>query len=431
MIYILLTTSDIRDISNLFKDIKKLNQIAIPPCITEIGRNAFQGCIKLKQISLPSTCELIGQEAFESCNSLKKISIPSSVKRIENKSFASCMSLTKISLPSSLLSIGEESFSECSSLRQVSIPFNITKIKKHSFANCLGVNQVILPSSLTTIENYAFYNCSSLMIINIPSSVKSVGDQTFKYCYDLKDLCCNYDEYIDDYYNFIEPYIPGFDAFGVNYLFLFTFSLEFICAFIWVIRIYPWFKYGYNKGKKVYQSLKVVCVSYFSILITCLIYYLIRYILTSNFNVTKRQKKLIKKCIKRIKIVFFIVLLILEISMMISGIMASSYSLKNEKINGKSFKCLKYVFDGYQGAFDWASNQSLKKQMKLEQWHLKMIEKAYKKDGNASNYYCFGIGIPTMIFAGVPIYFIIMVLVFTFIHAIKVYPYKHRKKMNK
>lgn len=78
---------------------------------------------------------------------------------------------------------------------------------------------------------------------------------------------------------------------------------------------------------------------------------------------------------------------------------ASFYALKKEKIDGVSIKCLRYIYDGCEGAQNWVYNQSLKKQNKYNKWVSKMNSKAYKNNGDATNYYCLLVGVPIMIFS--------------------------------
>lgn len=95
-----------------------LNQISLPQSLKKINE-------WMEQVSLPPLLTEIGDNAFEKCTSLKEVSIPSSVTEIGYYSFSGCISLTKISLPSSLTFIGEYSFEGCSSLRQIIVPSNI------------------------------------------------------------------------------------------------------------------------------------------------------------------------------------------------------------------------------------------------------------------------------------------------------------------
>ncbi|KAK8845181.1 hypothetical protein M9Y10_021363 [Tritrichomonas musculus] len=79
----------------------------------------------------------------------------------------------------------------------------------------------------------------------------------------------------------------------------------------------------------------------------------------------------------------------------ISVIVASQYAIKREN----NLKCLNYIFDGYKGALNWSVNQSLETQNNLEEWHSNMLNKAFKKNGDASEYYCYQVGIPALLFA--------------------------------
>lgn len=71
--------------------------------------------------------------------------------------------------------------------------------------------------------------------------------------------------------------------------------------------------------------------------------------------------------------------------------MASSYALNNDK-------CLKYVVNVYQGAFNWTANKSLEMEKNSHNWHEKMLKKAFDENGHITNYYCLEVAIPTLIF---------------------------------
>ena len=68
----------------------------------------------------------------------------------------------------------------------------------------------------------------------------------------------------------------------------------------------------------------------------------------------------------------------------ISLFVASSYSIKREKIDGNPVKCLRIFFDGYQGALNWVINQSIENQNNFDKWHSKMLDKTYKENGKIS-----------------------------------------------
>lgn len=71
-----------------------------------------------------------------------------------------------------------------------------------------------------------------------------------------------------------------------------------------------------------------------------------------------------------LSLVIFSVLLISVMS-----VVASAFALQNKKIDGKSIKCLNYIFDGARGAADWVSHQSEEEQKKFQEWYSKMLTK--------------------------------------------------------
>lgn len=376
-IYVLLSTSRIKKTSFLFQKCNNLTQIAIPPNINEIG-----------------------EKSFSECTSLIRVSIPSSVKTIGNYAFLNCSSLKCISIPSSVTVINDYAFYDCSLLEKVTISFFTKSIEPHSFDSCISLKRVIIPPLVTKIGDYAFNCCSELRYISIPPSVKSIQKNTFKGCIYLTDLCPDFNESRS---GFSGNNAVGFALFGLFLMIPIFCCLiaTFISTIVWWLRIHPWFSHGYKSGKTVYISLMTCWISsltFFILFILC--------ILVLCF-VNKVQKNQLKKLIDIFSIVIFI---FFAVTSSISGIVASCYALKNDKIDGKSIKCLKYIIEGYQGANDWIANQPLEKQNDFKNWYSKMSNKAYKKNGNPSNYFCFEVGVPTLIFSIIPIAFLLYIL---------------------
>ena len=111
---------------------------------------------------------------------------------------------------------------------------------------------------------------------------------------------------------------------------------------------------------------------------------------------------------------FYIIINALFLTTIISSMVASSYAVKNEKIDGKSIKCLRYVFNGYNGASEWVLNQSIEMQNDLDVWYANMLVKAYKNNGKVSNYYCLDVGASSLTFAILAlIFFLLNVFLFS------------------
>ena len=76
----------------------------------------------------------------------------------------------------------------------------------------------------------------------------------------------------------------------------------------------------------------------------------------------------------------------------ICGLIASSYAFKNEVIDGKPSKCMRYIIEGCQGVENWIIKQSLKKQNEFKIWYNKMLENSIDNKGEITNYYCKEVG---------------------------------------
>lgn len=336
--------------------------------------------------------------------------MPSSIKTIGNYAFSTCSSLTSISIPSSVTSTKDYAFYDCSLLKKATISFFTKSIGYHAFDSCYSLKQVTIPPLVATIEDYAFNCCSELRSISIPPSVKSIGKNTFKGCIFLTDLCPDYknDERSGPFRNGAN----GFALFGLFMMIPIFCCLiaTFISTIIWWLRIHPWFSHGYKSGKTVYISLMSCWISSLILFILFILCFIVL------CSVNKIRNNRLKITINIISIIIFI---IFSLSSSISGIVASCYALKNDKIDGKSIKCLKYIMEGYQGANDWVTNQSITKQNNFKDWYSKMLTKAYMKNGNVSNYYCIEIGIPTLIFSLIPIAILLYILVILLIDFIR------------
>ncbi|KAK8871780.1 hypothetical protein M9Y10_007521 [Tritrichomonas musculus] len=433
LIYFLLIELSKTNTSEIFSHCNSLKLVALPPNITEIGFNSFDYCSSLINISIPSSVTIIGDYAFRSCSSLIKIKIPFSVTTIGQYAFADCSSLKEISIPFSVASIGQYAFSDCK-LEQVFIPFSITSINNYTFNHCRSLKSISLPSSIKSIGKYAFYycislesvvfcppiksspseptsnsssslktigdhafsQCSSLYNIEIPSSVKSVGDDAFEDCPFLSDPNESHE-------------VGG--TYGL-YLFILIFAMftvlsiivVFITSVVWWSRIHPYFSYGYKTGKTVYISLETSWISTLILFAYSLFYLLFCFIIKKHFNrsFTLKKRAFYGKCNEILNNVSTWICIALILIIFVSAIVASCYALKNEKKNGVSIKCLDYIYSGYHGAKDWVANQSLKKQNDFKKWESKLLDKAYGKDGKATNYYCLTVGLPIMIFSILP-----------------------------
>lgn len=392
LIYILLIESGQNKIESTFKDCKKLKQIVLPPTITEIGSKSFLNCESLCRISIPSSVTCIGDNSFENCNSLSQISIPSSVT-----------------------SIGDSAFENCSYLKQVSIPCSVEKIGKNAFKRCYFLSHVLIPPSVKSIDDCAFKECSSLSQVTIPSSIESIGDHVFKKCDRLNEDSSDSDKS----YKIGRKLPIGFAVLLSAYYMIFLACLfsVFIISLIWWLRIHPWLLHGYKSGKIVYLSLEICWISILCIGILFGICFLnsVIYNLYRKRIIVMKNRIRYKKFTRKLNYYVLLASVALGLISFICTFVVLYYtSNSDEKIDGKNIKCLRYILDGVEGAKIWFLNQSVKKQIEFKKWHSEMLNKAYGKDGNVTDYYCYTIRIPMLIFSCLPFaVIIIFILLYT------------------
>ena len=410
--------SRMTELHSVFKEITNLSHIVIPNNITKIGCMTFFGCSSLANVFIPSSVKSLGDFCFYGCSSLKKIAIPSSVQSIGNHCFQGCSSLKKILIPSSVQSIGSHCFSECSSLIEISIPSSHISICKYSFYECTSLSKINIPPSVTSIDDHAFDGCTSLKQITIPTSVTKIGDYAFKSCTSLKRISISSsiksignhvlsfshvkNELCSDSDYMVGGIIPNdLCVLCLLYLSFIPLLCNFIISLVWWSKIHPWFTHGYKRGKNVYFSLYICWVSTLCVLVFLLIFTLLLFCVDKKKNIIIFRKskkyycKIKRKCYS-IASLTFVALYLIQI---ISAIIASSYALTKKRIDGRSYKCMKYMIDGFDGAIKWVDNQSLKVQDSFQKWYSNMIHSAFKKNGEISNYYCLQKIVPCLIFA--------------------------------
>ena len=123
-------------------------------------------------------------------------------------------------------------------------------------------------------------------------------------------------------------------------------------------------------------------------------------------------KSKVKKIFTWITLALFALLSVLSIT---CGIISSVYALENKKIDEKPVKCLTYIIERSNGSLNWVKNQSLKKQKEVEIWYSKMLNKAYKNNGEIKNYYCKEVGLPTLLFAILPFFACFAFILFVYL----------------
>ncbi|MCM1070072.1 MAG: leucine-rich repeat protein [[Clostridium] fimetarium] len=166
----------------------KLEKVAIPNTVTEIGRNVFSGCTGLASVTIPNSVTEIGSDAFSGCTGLASVTIPNSVTEIGSGAFYGCTGLASVTIPNSVTEIGGLAFADCTGLTSVTIPNSVTEIGGSAFADCTGLTSVTIPNSVTEIRYNAFGGCTGLTSVTIPSSVTKIANNPFPKCTSLQEI---------------------------------------------------------------------------------------------------------------------------------------------------------------------------------------------------------------------------------------------------
>lgn len=153
----------------------KLKSIALHNGIEFIGRAAFMGCEALDNVVVPPLVTEIKDDVFDGCKSLRHIVLHDGIERIGMHAFRHCEALQTVSLPPRLKSM--DSFECCYSLREIDIPPTVEVIEGFMF--CRSLRKVTLHEGNRRICEYAFRYCDNLKEINFPEGLEYIGTRTF------------------------------------------------------------------------------------------------------------------------------------------------------------------------------------------------------------------------------------------------------------
>lgn len=151
-----------------FGDCCNLQEVELPVGLTRLEDHCFVRCKSLKTILLPNSLEEIVDCAFVDSR-LEEIKIPPLVTEICYRVFAGCHSLMKVELHSNITLIGRNSFPACKALRSIEFPSSLREIGDLAFFGA-GLEQIQLPANVSIGEG-AFYNCDNLTKIILPESM--------------------------------------------------------------------------------------------------------------------------------------------------------------------------------------------------------------------------------------------------------------------
>jgi len=182
--------------ANAFYEMKHLNSVVIPDCVTAINESAFYLCNNMTAVTIGSGVKTIAESAFNYCNKLESVTIPDSVTSIGARAFNACINMTYLKIGNGVKTIGEGAFTNCSKLTGVYVDSleNWLKLTFASYnsnplsgAQKLFINgelltDLVIPESITAINDFAFYYCAALSSITLHDNVTSIGNQAFAFC---------------------------------------------------------------------------------------------------------------------------------------------------------------------------------------------------------------------------------------------------------
>ena len=130
---------------DVFKNVKNLKTVILPPTIEEIRGGAFENCSDLERINIPVKVTEIHGDTFSGCTSLEEIVIPDKVTRIGGHAFYGCHSLREVVISdlSELKEIGSSAFRECYNLYSITLPYGV------------DINERAFKESPTTIQYHS------------------------------------------------------------------------------------------------------------------------------------------------------------------------------------------------------------------------------------------------------------------------------------
>ena len=185
---------------------------------------------------------------------------------------------------------------------------------------------------------------------------------------------------------------------------------DFIITIVWWLRIHPWMAHAKQSGKLVY-------ISTFMCWIISLIGFISILILFSKSKYLQLQSKEI--AFPPWMTYFTIIICLSSLLSSVSGVTASSFALKNEKVSLGKFgklknKCYRYILQS-NPMKEWAIKKG--KEEEFETWYNDLLDKissCKSSDCDHKNpykqYLFYEVGVPTLIFSIIEIIGIILLI---------------------
>lgn len=164
----------------------RLQTIAIPDKVTDIGYNAFYGCSLLERIELPNSVTSLGSDCFEYCSSLKEVVLSNQLTTIPSSCFRKC-DIRELQIPSSVRTIRYDAFYSNRNLKRITFEEGLQTIDSEAFRYCAPTS-LVMPSTLKTIASCAFANCSDLESLELNEGLQTINSEAFYQCNQLNEV---------------------------------------------------------------------------------------------------------------------------------------------------------------------------------------------------------------------------------------------------
>ena len=159
--------------ADLYLNGEKVENLVIPPGVTNIAAYAFYCCASITNVTIPASVTGIGAQPFRSCPALKSVVFEDGATTVFGNMFEYCDALTGISLPESVKSIENAAFHGCG-LIDIALP-GVTNIAPNAFANNGSLTNVVFSGGLKAIGSNAF-GSTGLKKVVLPSSLKTLAN---------------------------------------------------------------------------------------------------------------------------------------------------------------------------------------------------------------------------------------------------------------
>lgn len=173
-----------------FQSTAKLNCIAIPNGVTNVGKYVFRSLsdysygLCRKVISLPQSVQTFGDECFSYSHKVERLVIPKNVTNFPYYGmYDGGKDLKRLFFKGDIKTAGAYSLQSLISLNE----FDFSKISTtpSNFIKRIGVESLMISSAVITIGNY-FAEEAATKEVYIPSSVTTMGTYFMQNCYALK-----------------------------------------------------------------------------------------------------------------------------------------------------------------------------------------------------------------------------------------------------